>query len=209
MDNHNVTFNREAAGAAVKAAQAHQAPRNSQDLHNFQRLRNRRNNTTKTRFQVRSRKRSVRFRRINMEPRARIGKNRGQQNFSDQDLNHFLFAFGDVNQSLDGTRKVFDEIMTDFITEICFESARSAQLAGRQKVKLDDVKFACRKNPAYLGKIEESIDKKAEIDRAKKLVDVNDDKIIKSGVKALEEELGDADDDADTNTVGGKSGAGK
>ncbi|CAG8972431.1 hypothetical protein HYALB_00001120 [Hymenoscyphus albidus] len=144
-----------------------------------------------------------------MEPRARIGKNRGQQNFSDQDLNHFLFAFGDVNQSLDGTRKVFDEIMTDFITEICFESARSAQLAGRQKVKLDDVKFACRKNPAYLGKIEESIDKKAEIDRAKKLVDVNDDKIIKSGVKALEEELGDADDDADTNTVGGKSGAGK
>lgn len=122
-------------------------------------------------------------------------------------VNHFLFAFGDAHQPLDGTRKVFDEIMTDFITEICFESARSAQLAGRQKVKLDDVKFACRKNPAYLGKMEETIDKKAEIDRAKKLVDVNDDKIIKSGVKALEEELGDADDDADANT-GAKIAAG-
>lgn len=56
--------------------------------------------------------------------------------------------------------------------------------------------------------------KKEEIDRAKKLVDMNDDKITKSGVKAMEEPLGDADDDADADarTVGGKSsgtGAGK
>ncbi|RDL38109.1 uncharacterized protein BP5553_05542 [Venustampulla echinocandica] len=149
-----------------------------------------------------------------MEPRARVGKNRGQQNFSDQELQHFLFAYGDVHQSLDTTRKVFDELLTDFITELCFEAARSAQLAGRQKIKLDDIKFACRKNPIYLGKIEEVMSKKEEIDKAKKLVDVNDDKITKSGVKALEEPLGDADDDADADarTVGGKSsgtGAGK
>lgn len=60
---------------------------------------------------------------------------------------------------------------------------RPAQLSGRQKIKLDDIKFACRKNEAYLGKIQEALDKKAEIDFAKKL---NDDKITKSNVKALE-----------------------
>jgi transcription initiation factor TFIID subunit 13 len=54
-------------------------------------------------------------------------------------------------------------------------------------------------------------EKKDEIDRARKTLDVNDDKITKSNVKALEEEpLGDADDDMDmdTRTIGGKSSAG-
>jgi len=97
-------------------------------------------------------------------------------------------------------------MITDFITEICFEAHRGAHLAGRQKVKLDDVKFACRKDPLYLGKIEEINSKKAEIDTARKLVDQNDDKLIKSSAKAAAEEiLGDADDDAETKTIGGRS----
>jgi hypothetical protein len=59
----------------------------------------------------------------------------------------------------------------------------------------------------YLGKIEEINSKKAEIDTARKLVDQNDDKLIKSSAKAaIEEEiLGDADDDAETKTIGGRS----
>lgn len=67
----------------------------------------------------------------------------------------------------------------------------------------------------YLGKIEEIFGKKDEIDKARKLLDGNDDKITKSNVKALEEEpLNDADDDLDQDakTVGGKSagtGAGR
>ncbi|EHK96352.1 Histone-fold containing protein [Glarea lozoyensis ATCC 20868] len=140
-----------------------------------------------------------------MEPRARVGKNRGQQNFSDRELDSFLYAFGDVHTPLEGTRKVLDELLTDFVTEICFEAARSATLAGRQKVKLDDIKFTCRKNPKYLGKIQDTLDKKSEIDKAKKLVDMNDDKITKSDVKGLEEELGDGDDDDEKVTLGGRS----
>jgi transcription initiation factor TFIID subunit 13 len=67
------------------------------------------------------------------------------------------------------------------------------------------MKFTCRKNPTYLGKMQDTLDKKMEIDKAKKLVDVNDDKIMKSDIKGLEEELGDGDDDDDKVTVGGKS----
>ncbi|RKF81273.1 Transcription initiation factor TFIID subunit 13 [Golovinomyces cichoracearum] len=149
-----------------------------------------------------------------MEPRARIGKNRGQQNFSDleqkegdeekskiilsQTVQQFLFGYGDDPQSLEPTKRILDELLTDFITELCFEAHRSAQVSGRQKIKLEDIKFACRKNPAYLGKIKEVQDKKAEIDAARKLLDQNDDKISKSDVKALEEApLGEADDDID------------
>jgi transcription initiation factor TFIID subunit 13 len=159
-----------------------------------------------------------------MEPRARIGRNRGLQSFSDQErmafsstfldhcsphlVQHFLYSHGDVQQSLDTTKRVLDELLTDFITELCFEAHRAAQLAGRQKIKIDDIRFACRKNPVYLGKIEEVQQKKEEIDRARKMVDMNDDKITKSNAKTFEEEpLGDADDDIDveTRTVGGKS----
>jgi len=146
-----------------------------------------------------------------MEPRARIGRNRGQQQFSDQELQHFLYAHGDSTHSLDSTKRVLDELLTEFITELCFEAYRSAQLSGRQKIKVDDIKFACRKNPTYLGKMEDSYLKKEAIERARKTLDVNDDKITKSNVKALEEEpLGDADDDMEfeTKTTGGRS-AGK
>ncbi|EKD16613.1 uncharacterized protein L3040_001356 [Drepanopeziza brunnea f. sp. 'multigermtubi'] len=145
-----------------------------------------------------------------MEPRARAGKNRGQQSFSDQELQLFLFAHGDVPDSLESTKRVFDELLTDFITELCFEAHRSASLSGRQKIKLDDIKFACRKNPSYLGKIEETAHNKDLIDKAKKLVDVTDDRITKSNMKAMEEPLGDGDDDMDfdARNTGGKSGTG-
>ena len=120
-------------------------------------------------------------------------------------VQHFLFAHGDVPNSLESTKRVLDELLTDFITELCFEAHRSAQLAGRQKIKPDDIKFACRKNPEYLGKINETFNKKSEIEQARKLVDQNDDKITKSNVKSLEEPLGDEDDDAvDSRAVGGK-----
>jgi len=146
-----------------------------------------------------------------MEPRARAGKNRGQQNFSDTELQMLLYAHGDVPNSLDSTKKVLDEMLSDFITELSFEADRAAQLSGRQKVKLDDFKFACRKDPIKLGKIEEVFAKKAEIDAARKAIDMNDDKIMKTTVEAItgEEELGEADDDHDTQTVGGSSSRGR
>lgn len=122
-------------------------------------------------------------------------------------VQHFLYAHGDTQPALDLTKRTLDDILTDFITELCFEAHRSAQLAGRQKIKFDDIKFACRKNPAYLGKIEEIFGKKDEIDKARKLLDQNDDKITKSSAKALEEEpLNDKDDDYDTHAVLGKGG---
>lgn len=123
-------------------------------------------------------------------------------------VRYLLYAHGDTVDPIEPTKRVLDEIITDFITEICFEAHRGAQAAGRQKIKLDDIKFACRKNPTYLGKIEEMSNKKSEIDLARKLVDGTDDKITKSSLKAMEAEepLGDADDDElDARTSGGKS----
>lgn len=105
--------------------------------------------------------------------------------------------------SLDSTKRVLDELLTDFIVELSFEADRSAQLAARQKVKLDDFKFACRKDPVKLGKIEEVFAKKAEIDAARKAVDVSDDRIIKGGI-GVGEELGEEDDIVEEGSKAGK-----
>jgi transcription initiation factor TFIID subunit 13 len=126
---------------------------------------------------------------------------RGILQLTSLSVQHFLYSYGDVRDSLDTTRRVLDELVTDFVTEICFEASRSAQLAGRQKIKIDDIRFACRKSPMYLGKIQDIQEKKEVIDSARKALDVNDDKITKSNVKAMEEPpLGDDDDDPDLDT---------
>ncbi|KAG9246275.1 hypothetical protein BJ878DRAFT_296841 [Calycina marina] len=142
-----------------------------------------------------------------MEPRARASKiSSSQQQFTDGELEHMLWSHGDVRSGgLDTTKNCLSEIANDFITELSWEAHRAAQLAGRQKIKLEDVKFACRKNPVFLGKIEEMFTKKAEIDEARKMVNPNDDKITKSAAKdmgVVEEPLGDADDDVEESRAG-------
>jgi transcription initiation factor TFIID subunit 13 len=49
------------------------------------------------------------------------------------------------------------------------------------------------------------LEKKKDIDSTRKIVNPDDDKLAKSAVKAMEEELNEADDDVDMN-VGGKLG---
>ncbi|KAM7182694.1 transcription initiation factor IID [Rhypophila sp. PSN 637] len=109
-----------------------------------------------------------------MEPRARAGKNVGKMNFSHTELAQMLYGHGDVAQPLPETVRVLDEIATDFIQGISFEATRAAHHAGRQKVKFEDFEFAMRRNPAYMGKIQEVFEKKKEIENARKNFSIED-----------------------------------
>lgn len=107
---------------------------------------------------------------------------------------------------------------------IAFEAARAAQYSGRQKIKYEDFEFAFRKNPAFLGKVQEVFEKQKEIKKAREILRDAEDDIMKdaaeeekkrdkadgmggggapaaggSGSRPVnkEEELGEADDDAD------------
>jgi transcription initiation factor TFIID subunit 13 len=70
--------------------------------------------------------------------------------------------------------RVLDEILTDFIQGVSFEATRAAQHAGRQKVKFEDFEFAMRRNPSYMGKIQEVFEKKREIEAARKNFSIED-----------------------------------
>lgn len=129
-----------------------------------------------------------------------------------------LYAHGDVKNPLPETVRVLDEILTDFMQAIAFEAARAAQYSGRQKIKYEDFEFAFRKNPAFLGKVQEVFEKQKEIKKAREILRDAEDDIMKeaaeeekkrdktesaaangngSKVATKEEELGEADDDID------------
>ncbi|EXU98065.1 transcription initiation factor IID, 18kD subunit domain protein [Metarhizium robertsii] len=152
-----------------------------------------------------------------MEPRARAGKNVGKMNFSHNELAQLLYAHGDVKNPLPETVRVLDEILTDFMQSIAFEATRAAHYSGRQKIKYEDFEFAFRKNPAFLGKVQEVFEKQKEIKKAREILRDGEDEIMKDAAEEerrrekedvtgaggagkgnrAEEELGEADDDAE------------
>lgn len=136
-----------------------------------------------------------------------------------------LYAHGDVKNPLPETVRVLDEILTDFMQSIAFEAARAAHYSGRQKMKYEDFEFAFRKNPAFLGKVQEVFEKQKEIKKAREILRDGEDEIMKDAVEEekrkaragegpgnatgpdrSEEVLGEADDDAeaDADTLGTK-----
>ncbi len=111
---------------------------------------------------------------------------------------------------------MLDEVVTDFIQAISCEATRVAHHAGRQKVKFDDFQFAMRRNPRFMGKIQETFDKKKAIESARKGFDVDEQLVIRDAeneerhqvpkdgpprgtkrARPVEEELDEADDDLD------------
>ncbi|KAL6871185.1 transcription initiation factor IID, 18kD subunit domain-containing protein [Trichoderma novae-zelandiae] len=156
-----------------------------------------------------------------MEPRARAGKNVGKMNFSHAELAQLLYAHGDIKNPMPETVRVLDEILTDFMQSIAFEANRAANYSGRQKIKYEDFEFAFRKNPSFLGKVQEVFEKQKEIKKAREILRDGEDEIMKDaadeekrkekekttvttmGTTAMtkatkvEEELGEADDDAE------------
>lgn len=120
-----------------------------------------------------------------------------------------LYAHGDVKNPLPETVRVLDEILTDFMQSIAFEAARAAHYSGRQKIKYEDFEFSFRKNPAFLGKVQEVFEKQKEIKKARDVLRDNEDEIMRNAaeeekkrektgtrVAAADEELGEGDDDA-------------
>ncbi|KAL4975452.1 transcription initiation factor IID, 18kD subunit-domain-containing protein [Aspergillus desertorum] len=137
------------------------------------------------------------------EPRARAARHKGQMNFPSE-LRLLLLAYGDPaphpsfpSEPLPETVRVLDEIVTDFVLEMCHGAAQHANYSRRQKIKVDDFRFALRRDPNKLGRVQELLRMERELKEARKQFDQNDDQVgnIKdaAGKRGLEE-LGDVAD---------------
>lgn len=96
-----------------------------------------------------------------------------------------LYAFGDVPTPLPETVKILDEIVTDFIIETCHAAASSAAYARRQKIKVDDFKFAIRRDERMLGRVLELLGLERELREARRQFDADDDRVAGAGAGAV------------------------
>ena len=125
------------------------------------------------------------------EVRARAARHKGQLNFEQErechatplaphpqkqlltqsQVRNALYAYGDDPDSLPETVRVLDEIVTDFVIETCHTAARSATYSNRQKIKVDDFKFAVRRSDAMLGRLQERANMAAQMEKARRQLD--------------------------------------
>jgi transcription initiation factor TFIID subunit 13 len=101
---------------------------------------------------------------------------------------------------------VLDEIVTDFILEMCHEAAAYASYARRQKIKVDDFRFALRHDPHKLGRVQQLLQMDRELKDARKIFDHDDDQV--AGGRKVAEEL-DVSVDGTVATGTGKKSKGK
>ena len=111
------------------------------------------------------------------EPRQRA-RPKGPQ-FASGELEAYLTAFGDDDSPLPETVKVLDEIVTDFIIETCHAAAECAAYSHRQKIKVDDFKFALRKDPIKLGRVTELLQMEKDLKNAKRIAEVDEGAVMK------------------------------
>ena len=86
-------------------------------------------------------------------------------------VKNFLYAFGDDEQPLPETVRVLDELVTDFVIETCHIAARSAAYSNRQKIKVDDFKFAIRGGELMLGRVQELLLLDKQLKATRRLMD--------------------------------------
>lgn len=103
--------------------------------------------------------------------------------FPISDLEDLLIAFGDSTAPLPQTVAALDEIVTDFIIELCHSAAQCAAYSHRAKIKLDDFKFALRKDPRKLGRVVELMAKEKEIKRERRMVDTDEGEVAREAEK--------------------------
>lgn len=73
---------------------------------------------------------------------------------------------------------MLEDILQEYITAVCFEAHRIARAGHRQKLKVEDFKFALRHDPIKLGRVEELLAMQKEINEARKTFDNSEGKSL-------------------------------
>ncbi|CEQ39451.1 SPOSA6832_00964 [Sporobolomyces salmonicolor] len=82
-----------------------------------------------------------------------------------KDLGPMMYGFGDDNPAPD-TINVMEELVIEHITDVCMQAHRIS--TNRGKIKVDDFRFALRRDPKKLARIEELLFMQEEIARARR-----------------------------------------
>ncbi|CAO1619976.1 unnamed protein product [Sympodiomycopsis kandeliae] len=116
-----------------------------------------------------------------------------------KDLPSMMYGFGDAREPDAQSIEVMEALTINFLTDLChrcrpapysFPASRGYAYSNRAKVKIDDIRFALRKDEKKLARLEELLYLEGIINGAKKILstDVVDD--VARQVEAEEKEKG-------------------
>ncbi|SMN20470.1 similar to Saccharomyces cerevisiae YML098W TAF13 TFIID subunit (19 kDa) [Maudiozyma saulgeensis] len=132
-------------------------------------------------------------------------------NLFSKDVSSLLYAYGDVPQPLLSTTHCLDEVVAQYLVDVCTSAVNVSQNSNRNKVRLEDFKFALRKDPIKLGRAEELIATNKVITEAKKQFNEADNSSLKrfrgQNGEEEEEEDGEEDNEQDDNVDGDEGGS--
>ncbi|CAL9731060.1 transcription initiation factor TFIID subunit 13 [Monosporozyma unispora] len=131
-----------------------------------------------------------------------------RSNLFSKDLNSLLYSYGDSAQPNQQTTHCLDELVSAYLVDICTTALKTAQNSQRNKVKLDDFKFALKNDPIKLARAEELISTNKLITEAKKQFSETDNQSLKrfrtnndNEEEVDEENENESDDDKTTTTL--------
>ncbi|CCF55738.1 hypothetical protein KAFR_0A03030 [Kazachstania africana CBS 2517] len=117
-------------------------------------------------------------------------------NLFSKDISSLLYAYGDVPQPLTETVQCIDELVSQYLVDICATASQTSQNSSRNKIKLEDFRFAIRKDPIKLARAEELIATNKVIIEAKKQFNETDNQSLKR-YRGQDNEFEDDDEDND------------
>jgi len=102
--------------------------------------------------------------------------------FADGDIATILYGNGDDPHPLPETIRVMDQILVDFIIELCYEAEAHAAHSNRVKIKADDFTFAIRHKGRMLGRTVDMFSGKKAFDKMRKHMNLDEGKVVKSAL---------------------------
>ncbi|GME94020.1 unnamed protein product [Ambrosiozyma monospora] len=87
------------------------------------------------------------------------------------DLKSLLYAFGDSPAPNVETIHALEDVLTSYLIDVITSANIARQIHGRHKLEIEDLKFALRKDPVKLGRVDELFKMDKEIAKAKKMFD--------------------------------------
>lgn len=113
-----------------------------------------------------------------------------------KDIENLLFAMGDRPALTDATVAALEDVLTEYLVELCHKFQAYAHTQGRTRVKMNDLVFALRNDPLKLARLEYIVDQNDRIQRAKKMFEAKTGNFSENGDKG-KKGFADLDDDDD------------
>lgn len=85
-----------------------------------------------------------------------------------RELRSMLYGFGDEKQPNDDTLEVLEQIVTDYIKEVC---RKALEVGKPNRINLEDIHYLIRRDPKKFCRVKELLSLSEELKKARKAFD--------------------------------------